>query len=330
MSLPLCIPVAAAQAWADTPVATELHPVVHDYGATYQDIVTASMGGPRGSGVFGPIVAEADLHWRLEAATGAGLPLDPERAADWRDAALAGSVLSIETLLDRTLDDAPVLHAVYAAADAVVNPSLDAVRTSRGTVRVEHRTGGKVRRDIERREIEDLDPWLDRRPQPAVHAGVDWTLREDDAPEDAPLLSYAAYLTTSHALLTSFQARVALADLQWSASAREQFYPRLFVIGSVRSVEAKRPRDGAAAEVPELGRWSAGVLWALPWDDAWNVRLERITTLESEDAVWMVTLRGEYRTPIPARLDPKLGDRGYGGLSLPEVQRTEANATAPW
>jgi len=98
--------------------------------------------------------------------------------------------------------------------------------------------------------------------------------------------------------------------------------PPVYLIGSARSVEAKRPRGDTALTLPEVGRWSAGVLWALPWDQAWNVRAERIEIPETRDHLWMVTLRGEYRTLIPARLAPRLGDRGKGGLALPEIADT--------
>jgi hypothetical protein len=44
----------------------------------------------------------------------------------------------------------------------------------------------------------------------------------------------------------------------------------------------------------------------------------------------MVTLRGENRTRIPGRLDPRLGETEPVGLQLPDVPDLGANPVGNW
>lgn len=313
-------------AWAGTPVAVDLHPVVFDYGHRYQSLLASGMGGPKASPVFGPVVAEADLHWRLLAETGEGLPMDAETADRWRDAAVAGAVVAFEGLLDETFRRAPQLRVLQVAADTVINPTVEIKRRD-GHVAVDHPTGA-AKRDLERAEAE-LDMLPVRHPNASVRTGLDWKMKAADAPDDEPLLAWTAYVTATETAVTSMRADVALSDLQWSVYARERVYPKVYLTASARSVDVQRPR-GAPLEVPEPGKVAAGVLWAIPWQPGWSVKLERIAGLQDDSTTWMVTLRGENRTPIPARLQPPLGEVETGGLALPDLPDREPNAVAAW
>lgn len=316
MSLPLWLAAAEPAGWADVPVAQDLHPVAWDYGARYQALLARSMGGPSASSVFGPVVAEADVHWRLVAATGRGLPMDEGTEELWSAVATTGSLMAVEALVNETFERAPRLHVVFVAADAVVNPSLRVQRKPQG-VTVDHPVG-KVRSDVAREaELEDVPH---RRANPTFDAGLDWALRDDDAPEEAPPVTWRAYVSTSETLLSQLRLEYGLTDQSWSATGRERVRPRLYLTGTIRSV----PREAVAGlrapdELLEPGRWSAGLLWELPWRTGWTVRLDRTTTLADESVTWMVSLRGENHSPIPVRPSrrhdatptfPALRDRG--------------------
>ena len=58
--------------------------------------------------------------------------------------------------------------------------------------------------------------------------------------------------------------------------------------------------------------------------------LQRIVPLLEDDARWMVTLRCENRTDIPAPLAPVLGDRGIAGPILPWVTQRGPNGLTRW
>jgi hypothetical protein len=58
-------------------------------------------------------------------------------------------------------------------------------------------------------------------------------------------------------------------------------------------------------------------MWVPPLEGSCNLRAERIVDLLTPDARWMLTLRCENRTRIPAPLAPTLGDRGREGPVLP-------------
>jgi hypothetical protein len=310
----------APPTWAELPVARTLHPVAFHYGARFQGLLADTMGGTRASPVFGPVVAQADVHWRLLAATGRGLPLDALSPAQWRDTALAGTFLAGERLFDETIARAPVLHGAYVVGDTLLSPSLEVRRRGPKQVEVNHRDGGSARRNVERAEAELVDVRRERNATPTLGAGLDWDLREEDAPENAPLLRYTAWLNLTELGITGLRVEFAPASLTWTVSGKEQLRPRLYLIGSARSDE----------KAPDPARLSGGVMWLLPWRGNWNLRVERIVPLLEDDARWMVTLRCENRTDIPAPLAPVLGDRGLAGPTLPWVTQRGPNGLTRW
>lgn len=307
--------------WEALPVGATLHPVGFHYGRRFQQVVGDTMGGPKASAAFGPVVAQADVHWRLLEATGRGLPLDALEATEWRDVAVAGSLLAGERLFDEALERAPVLYGVYLVADTVLSPSFDVRRRNRDEVEVTHRSGGPARRAVERAD-EELGPArLARKPPtPTVGVGLDWELRDLDAPSDAALVRYTAWMNLTEIGLSSVRFELAPENLAWVVSGREQLRPRLFLIGSARS----------AAKTPDPTRLAGGIMWLLPWRGSWNLRLERIVSLDVLDERWMVTLRCENRTDVPAPLSPPLGDRGLDGPFLPWAPERSPNKVTSW
>lgn len=304
------VPEAAPEpprAWADRPVARELHPVAFHYGRRYQELLEGLMGGPRASPVFGPVVAEADVHWRLLDATGRGLPLDADKAQRWWDTSLAGGLLAVERLLDETVERAPTLYGVYVAGDTLLSPSFDVRRGDDEALVLVHRPGGAAARSVERREEELAMGQRRGRPSPSVGAGLDWELRDEEAPETSPLVRYTAWLATTEIAVSSLRLEVAPENLAWTVSARQALAPRLFAIGSARSDERG----------PPPARLQGGLMWVPPLPGSCNVRAERIVELLVPDERWMLTLRCENRTRIPAPLSPPLGDRGREGPTLP-------------
>ncbi len=306
--------------WEEIPVGRSLHPVRFQYGRRYQQLVTRTMGGPRASAVFGPIVAQADVHWRLLDATGRGLPGSALSPTAWRDSAFAGSLLAGEQLLDETIEGAPVLYGVYLAVDTLLSPSFDVRRSQPKRVQVSHRSGGPTRRAVERAEEELAEPRPEPRTYPAVGAGLDWALREEDAPADSPFVRYTAWVNVSELGLTSMRFEFAPADLSWVLSGREKVIPRVYLIGSARSEDLE----------PVPARLSGGIMWLLPWRGNWNLRFERIVSFSADEERWLVTLRCENRTGVPAPLDPPLGDRGRPGPVLPWVPEGGPNRTTRW
>lgn len=313
----------APPAWEEIPFIPDPHPVTWSYGRRYQELLAGLMGGPRASTVFGPTVAEADVHWRLVDATGRGLELDREDATRWQDTALAGSLLALERLAHETIERAPTLYGIYVAGDTLLSPSFDVLPSEEGELRVTHLPGGAAARALERAEAEQMAPGapgLRRRPPTGVGVGLDWALREEDAPPDAPLIRYTAWLNATGFGLSSLRLELAPASLAWVASGRQILRPRLFLIGSARSAERN----------PTPGRLSGGLMWIPSARSACNVRAERIVDLLAPDARWMVTLRCEGRTPIPAPLDAPLGDRGRGGPTLPWAPESGPNQPTRW
>ncbi|MDP2309770.1 MAG: hypothetical protein Q8P18_27365 [Pseudomonadota bacterium] len=307
--------------WEAIPVSRVLHPVGFHYGSRFQAIMADTMGGPRASGAFGPVVAQADVHWRLLDATGRGLPLDALSPEEWRDTAVAGSLLTGERLLDEALGRAPVLYGVYLVADTVLSPSFDVRRRNRDQVEVTHRSGGPARRAAERAD-EELGPAPVGRkpPPPALGVGLDWELRDVDAPPDAALIRYTAWMNLTEIGLSSVRLELAPESLAWVLSGREQLRPRLYLIGSARSAE----------DAPDPARLSGGLMWLLPWRGSWNLRLERIVSLDVIDERWMITLRCENHTGVPAPLAPPLGDRGRGGPVLPWAPERSPGELTRW
>lgn len=328
MALAICLQLGpdAPRPWACEPVAARLHPVGFDYGVRYQELVEARMGGAHGSPALAPTVAEADVHWRLYAATGEGLPMGVETAERWRDTAVSGSLLALSTLVNETFARDEHLTILQTVLDTAINPSIDIARRPSGVV-VEHRVEAPIERRLDRDELEIALP--ERRRQTRLRAGADWRFREEEDALATPTLEYAAFLSTENLGLSRLRADYSLFDRQWSLAARQEVLPRVYVTGSARSRESKGgkpPLEG----IPELGRVSAGLLWQLPYTNNWNVRLERITTMEAAEVTWMVTLRGENRTAIPARASHSLGEVAPGGLSLPSVPDRGANTLRPW
>lgn len=294
-------------AWSELPVSTDTRRVAFDYGRRFQEIYATTMGGPRASSVFGPTVAQADLHWRLLDATGRGVELDADSPTHWRDLALSGAFLAAEDLFEETVERAPVLHGAWVLADSVASPSFDFIQdVDSGAVRVEHRSGGPARRAIERQEqrLGERTP----RPERDIGLGLDWELRGEDEPEQAPLLRYIAWVETTRIGLSAMRAEVAPLSLAWELSGRQFLAPGLALIGTARSEE----RD------PYPGLLSGGLMYTFP-GGVWNIRLERVVGWDGSDAHWQLTLRGERHTPVPAPLEPPLGDRGRGGPTLPWV-----------
>ncbi|MDP2314407.1 MAG: hypothetical protein Q8P41_16010 [Pseudomonadota bacterium] len=310
---------APSPTWTALPVSDGVHPVGFHYGRRYQEVLAGTMGGPRASAAFGPTVAQADVHWRLLDATGRGLPEGALSATAWRDAAVAGSLLAGEQLFDETVERAPVLYGVYLAADTVLSPSFD-VRPREERVEVRHRSGGPARRAVERAEEELGGPRPGRKPSPGFGVGLDWNLRDLDAPDDAALVKYTAWMNLTELGLSSLRLELVPTSLAWVVSGREQLRPRVFLIGSARSAEL----------TPDPARVSGGVMWLLPWRGSWNLRVERIVSLQEVDERWMITLRCENRTGVPAPLSPALGDRGRGGPGLPWVPEMRPNTVTSW
>lgn len=308
-------------AWGALPVAQGLHPVGYHYGVRFQQILVSTMGGPRASATFGPFVAQADVHWRLLDATGRGLPLEALSPTAWRDAAFAGSLLTGERLFDETVERAPALYSLYLVADTLMSPSVDVRRRNKDQLAVTHRSGGPARRAAERAE-DELGPTRVVRQPPAatVGVGLDWELRAVDAPADSALIRYTAWLNVTEVGLSSVRFEFVPGSLAWVLSARERLRPRVYLIGSARSAE----------ETSELGRLSGGIMWLLPWRGNWNVRFERIVSLDVAEERWMVTLRCENRTRVPAPLSPPLGDRGLGGPVLPWAPERTPNRLTDW
>ncbi|MFN7144519.1 MAG: hypothetical protein ACK4YP_12145 [Myxococcota bacterium] len=308
------------RAWHELPVAFAPHPVAYHYGRRFQSLVRGKMGGTRASPVFGPTVAEADVHWRLLQETGRGLPLDPGDAERWRDMALAGSLLAGESLMTETLERAPTLYGVYVVGDTLLSPSFDVRPVGKDRVEVRHRDGGNTSRRVERDEEELAIDRPRRRPPPKMSTGLDWELRDESAPKSAPLVEYTAWLSATELGLTSFRVEVAPTSLAWNVSGRQEVLPRVYLIGSARSV-------GTGAEPNRL---AGGLMWLPPLPGSCNVRGERIVTLEEPDERWMVTLRCENKTPIPSPVDRPLGDRGRGGPALPWVPERGPNVVKEW
>lgn len=317
-SVPEAAPPPPAR-WSDLPVAWGLHPTHYQYGRRYQEILASTMGGPGASSVFGPVVARADAHYALIDATDEGVWLLQEDREQWQEAAIAGSLLALERLARETVERAPVLYGIYYLGDTVLSPSIDVQKQGEG-LRVGHRIGGPANRNLERAEAELNEPASRRPPAPSIGTGVVWALREEDAPETAPLLRWTAWLQLNQVGLTSARLEYAPIAEAWTATGRRELWKRVSVIGSARSDD----HDYRVARV------SGGVMWVPPMRGSCNVRFERIVTFIEPDQRWMVSLRCENRSDIPAPLDPPLGDRGRDGPVLPWVPERGANVVEGW
>lgn len=329
MFLLLAVAVAAEPPPLGTaPFADPLRPIRYDYGARYQQLLAETMGGRLASPVFGPTVAEADLYWRFALETDRPPILSEDAPTRWRDAALAGSALALNRLVNETAARAPTLEAVQVGIDALLNPSLEIQRRDSGGLAVSHPVGGPAMRKVQAAEaaqgLEDVGPTpaahmaapLRAGPPPHLGTGVSWGLRGVDDPPESPLLRYTAWFSASNLGISNVRADLSVVDHTWSASAREQVYPRVYLYATTRS----------QADTSALGRDAFGVQWLIPRREGWNVRLERSWTWPEGDNAWMLTVRGENRTPIPARPGVSLGD---GGLCLPPTVPHAASPLVP-
>lgn len=306
-------------AWSELPVAWGLHTTHFQYGRRYQEILADTMGGPTASSVFGPVVSRAAAHYALVNATGEGVPLVQTEREQWQETAIAGSLLALERLARETVERAPVLYGIYYFGDSILSPSIDIQKKGDG-VRLGHRLGGPATRSIERAEAELNEPAYRRPPAPSVGTGLQWALREVDAPESAPLLRYTAWIQVNQLGLTSARLEYAPIAEAWSVTGRRELWKRVSVIGSARSDD----HDYA------LARLSGGVMWVPPIRGSCNVRFERIVTFVEPDERWMLSLRCENKSDIPAPLAPPLGDRGLPGPVLPWVPEHGPNVVRAW
>ncbi len=310
--------------WASLPVATSLHPAAPDYGERYQHLLEVHMGSPVANPAFGPVVAEADVHWRLLGATGSGLPVDAATAERWRDTALAGVAVAVDALIDETLARAPQLDAARTVLETLASPGLVVARDRRG---VQVRPG-RARDAARERAAEEVVVAARARPPPALKAGLDLTLRPLDAPEADPLVAWGVYASGDRVGLTAFRMQADARDLRWSITARQLVYPRVSLVAALRSVEPLDRPPNAPLAVPDPGRWSTGVAWST--NRGWDVRVERAETLADGGWTWTISLRSERRGPIPGRVSPGLGAREPEASGLPWVGEHGPNATATW
>jgi hypothetical protein len=151
---------------------------------------------------------------------------------------------------------------------------------------------------------------------PRVGVGVDWNVRDEDAPPKSPLIEYGGWLAMSNVGITSLRVDATITHPGWSLSAREQVYPRIYLYTNAHS--------GEATFAPS--RVAVGVLWSMPTTSDWTLRLERATTLPDADTTWTLSLRGELHTAIPARPGVPLGE---GGLCFPELPDHSPNEVVP-
>ncbi len=271
------------------PVVVELKVQRIDYGARLYALENATMGGPTASAVFGPTVAQADVYWRLQAATGRGCWLPDDAAEDWGNTALAGSLIAFNALVDETVARAPQITAIRGAIDMVVNPNL-ALEVRKDGARLRHDTGGGNQRKLASEELEQgLAPGRGK-PEPSVGVGLDWNLRDEDASDDAPLLEYGAWLATSNVGISNLRTEVDLIRGSWSVTARQRVYDGVFFVATARSED----------RTFDLGTWSGGLSWTLPGIPGWTLKLERKQAFDlAEIAQWTITLRGERKTVVP-------------------------------
>lgn len=302
--------------WADLPAVWGLHPVTVHYGERYQAWVEQSMAGERAPAVFGPVVAEADLHWRLLAATGEGLPLDDTDAALWRDTALAGSLIAVNRVVDETVARSPQVQALRVGLDAILSPRIAVSRAEGEGLTVSHPTAGPRERAAELRDFEAAI--VDRRRPPTIDAGFDWDLRDEEDDPRTPFLAYAPYLALSSVLRTDLRAELRTRTLQWAITGRHQLMRRTWVVGSVRSVP----------EAPDPGSWAVGAMWTPPFAEGWTARLDRTVVL-GEQVRWLLSLRCERRTPIPGRAGHAPGATPGEEPWLPRVPNRDPLLIAP-
>jgi len=296
--------------FASCPAVVDLHAVRWNYGERYQDELARIMSGDRAHPLFNRAINQADVHWRLLAATGEGLELTGADAAEWRDVALAGSFLAFDSVVNETFARAPELDALRLAIDTIISPSIDVVVKKDGRVSVRHPTGWDLGQRIERQEQEaGFEPRNGRR-KSKFHLGLGWKLRDLEAEPGTPVLSWAAHAAVQNLGISLVRADMDVLTLQWDALARQRLFAGVSVVAQLNS----------GVGVPDPDRWSMGLLWSPR--PRWVFRLERTQPLE----------RDGWRYDLTARLE--LGGRLPGLASapvagLPVVQNTRPNRLAP-
>jgi hypothetical protein len=279
----------------DCPVAAELRPVQWSYASRYHALVREWTTGKHGSPVFVGVLSRADVHWALLAKSGRGLVFGPDDAQAWLDTAAAASILGFSATLDETFARAPKLAAIRAAGDMLIDPSLDIEVGKDGKVTAAHRVAPDARQEVARREVEA--GYDARMPRPRASAGFGWRLREPDAPEEAALLQWGAYLQLSRMGITSLRAEVGAPGPTWTLTAGQSVSAGVRVTGGVASAE----KSG------EANQWSVGANWALPAPlRPWTLRLDRVTTLAREEVTWRLGARCDLGAHLPGRLRPSL------------------------
>jgi hypothetical protein len=302
------VPRAYAVTWNDLPVAVDLHVLRPAWERRWQESALGAMGGRTASPAFGPVVAEADVHWRLVAATGTGLYADDAAARDlrWRDAALDGAALAADRWARETLAAAPSLQTVRVLAWMIAAPGVTFEERPDGAFRVAPAVvvpGEAARARVEAVTPEDALP--ERRPRRGgalrLAAGAGW---EVQAREPAPV-AVAPWVSLARGGLRA-RGDLNLATGAWGLTTRVPG-PRTFAaVASLASRAADDAVRGLVVAPRPVGRAAGGVAWALA--PGWELRLEGIAGPEAPADVWL-TLRSERRTPAPARARPPLGAR---------------------
>jgi hypothetical protein len=294
---------AICSPWWACPVAADLHPVYWNAWARFHTRTVAAMSAPPGAAAFGPVVAEADAHWRLMRADDHGVPMDAEKADQWLDVALVGAILGANGVLDETMDRAPQLSVLRLTLDTFLNPSVDVEGTSSG-VRVAHRSGGRERQRLVQAEADAGFTGAPTR-RPSFSVGLSWNLKTADAAPEDPLFSPGAYLSLLRVAGYDLRATYGAFDGDWAVNGRQKLAPHVFALGAIRT--ADRP------VVPQLvldrfgppdpaqpGAWLVGAMWETPWSP-WQLRLERVAAWAGENVVWRVVGRAEWGTLPPGR-----------------------------
>lgn len=304
-------PALGPLTWNDVPLAAELRPLGWNYGTRYQELLADVMGGRDAAATFGPVVAKADVYWRFELAAPGRMVLDEGDPADWRDAALAGSLVAVDRLLRDTTARAPRLEAARVTVATLLDPTLLVARDAEG-VHVARAEGGPAGRRVDRAELVEGDTPARgadaRRPPQGVSMGLDWSLRDEDDPPRSPLVHYAAWISTTNLGPSSLRAEYALASGDWELLVRQRLLPH---------TSAFARADGSLPSDPARGV-EGGLQWNPRAFPNWNVRAQLGWDLGQQawTARWL--LRGELHTPIPAVPGQPLGERGLCFPALPE------------
>lgn len=302
--------------WGYAPLADELHPVGVNLWRRYHLLVEEKAAGPTPNATLNPLLCEADVHWRLLAATGTGLPLTTDDAGTWVDGAEAATLLGVDALLDEILDRAPGLDALRTVADFATQPSVDIGAGPKGKLHVTHENGGPVVRRS-RQADEELRPDV-AAPRPRFAFGVGWQLKDPDAPADDPLIEWGAWTEVQNLGITNARAEVSFVDDSWSVTARRRLLPHVFATASVRSV------DGGA----DPGTFSVGASVQLPDDPRWTMRLDRVEAVDLSTTTWRFTVHAELGAWLPGRLSPPLAPLPSVPDSGPIPTSTSATRTS--